>query len=35
MERKPMLPAVEKFVADMRVTCEKVAGDEKWERCQE
>ena len=35
MERKPMLPAVEKFVADMRETCETVEGDEKWVRCRE
>ena len=34
MERKPMLPAVEKFVAEMRKTCEAVDGDEKWDRCR-
>ena len=29
MKRKQMLPAVEKFIADMRMTCETVDGDEK------
>ena len=35
MERKQMLPAVEKFVAEMRDVCERTAGDAKWDRCGE
>ena len=34
MERKQMLPAVEKFVAEMRGVCETVDGDAKWDRCR-
>jgi predicted metal-dependent enzyme (double-stranded beta helix superfamily) len=35
MERKQMMPAVEEFVAKMRVVCETTPGDERWERCRE
>lgn len=30
-----MLPAVEKFVSDMREVCRTVDGDKRWEKCRE
>tara|TARA_R110000868_G_scaffold4155_28_gene25517 strand:- start:356 stop:925 length:570 start_codon:yes stop_codon:yes gene_type:complete len=35
MDRKPMLPAVEKFVAGMRDVCARIEGDGKWGRCRD
>lgn len=35
MDRKEMLPSVERFVADMRTACETMEGDDKWVRCRE
>ena len=35
MERKKMLPAVEKFVAEMRAVCDDSEGDERWDRCRD
>lgn len=35
MEQKPMLPAVEKFVAEMRAVCAETDGDDRWTRCRD
>ena len=36
MERQDMLPAVEKFIADLRAACAQgLDGKERWEKCRE
>ncbi len=34
MDRKQMLPSVEKFVSEFRTVCETTNGDERWQDCK-
>ena len=35
MDEKKMLPAVEKFITEMRAACEAADCDKKWDRCRD
>jgi len=35
MDRQKMLPAVEKFVGDMRAICAETEGEDRWTRCRD